>query len=232
MSVPPPRRKRCRISAASPTVGARRFQGSAWPAARYGEGSAKGGRLLLISFGVSFRLPFPSPSGPGRAAGRRREARLQLGEGKPSQKPVCRATSASRRPLNAGSHFGTQPIAEGDMPTPKNPSPTASQNTKQKEEQELGGRQRYRRSREATLLPRALPAVSNHAPQGSEPAQIPNYFLLQCRACILDGAFPVLAGEKRQPLCLPASPLLPAERSPGGSLGKQTPRLANEERFF
>lgn len=118
------------------------------------------------------------------------------------------------------------------MPTPKNPSPAMPQNTKQEEEQELGGRQQCRRSREATLLPRALPAVSNHAPQGSEPAQIPNYFLLQCRACILDSVFPALAGEKRQPLCLLALPLLPVEQSPGGGLGKQVPRLASEECFI
>lgn len=105
---------------------------------------------------------------------------------------------------------------------PKNPSPSLPmpQNTKQ-EEQEWGGDQRRRRSQEATLLPppQALPAVSNHAPQGSEPAQIPNYFLLQCRACILDGVFPALAGGKRQPLCLPV--LLPlAEQSLGGGFGK------------
>lgn len=82
------------------------------------------------------------------------------------------------------------------------------------------------------MPPRALPAVSNHAPQGSEPAQIPNYFLLQCRACILDSVFPALAGEKRQPLCLPALLLLPAEQSPGGGLGKQAPCLANQKRFI
>lgn len=105
------------------------------------------------------------------------------------------------------------------------------QNTKQEEERELGGRQWCRRSREATLPLQALPAVSNHAPQGSEPAQIPNYFLLQCRACILDGIFPALAGEKRQPLCLPALPLLPAEQSPGGCFGKAGASFSKQGMF-
>lgn len=70
---------------------------------------------------VSPSLFSPPPVWGG--AGRRKEARLQPREGKPSQKPIFRATSASSRPLNTGSHFNTQPIAEGHTPTSKKPKP-------------------------------------------------------------------------------------------------------------
>jgi len=178
---------------------------------------------------VSPSLSFPLRSGQGEKEGGERPACNRGWKENPPEKPAFRATSASSGSLNTRSHFSTQPIAEGDTPTPKNPSFPHAPKHKARRARELGGRQRCRRSREATLPLRALPAVSNHAPQGSEPAQIPNYFLLQCRVCIFDGVFPALAGEKRQPLCLPALSLLSAERSPGGGLGKQAPRLASGE---
>lgn len=52
MLVLPPHRRWCQIST-------HWFQCSA----RCGEGSTDGGKLLFISFGVSFRLPFPSRGG-------------------------------------------------------------------------------------------------------------------------------------------------------------------------
>lgn len=170
MSVPPLRRRRCQISA-------HLFQG--------GEGSADGGKLLFISFGVSFRLPFPSRGGEREGGDRHHH---NQGKENPPKKPVFGAVSASSRPLNARSHLGAQPTANTKK-NPPNPSPPYPQNTKRRRAARAGRASAAQAEPGGHAAAGALPAVRNHAPQGSEPAQIPNYFLLQCWECILDGVF-------------------------------------------
>lgn len=231
-SVLPPCRTQRRISAASPTVGARRFQGTAWAAARYGEGSTKGGRPLLISFRVSFHLPFPSPSSPGqeREGGERRDC--NQGKGKPSQEPVFRATSASSRPLNARSHFGAQPIAEGDTPMPKNPPPAPCPKTQSKKRSKswegvsgAGGVGRPR----CRCKPSQLLAITRRRGQSRHRSQIISCF--NAGRVFWTAFFQLSPGKNVSPYAYRHCRCCRQSKARVDVLGKQTPRLANKECF-
>lgn len=196
-----------------------------------------------FSFPLGFRFAFPFllpslsfPLWSREGSGKEKRGMTATGGRKTLPKATfwrhSRFQRISKSPFR--SHCCAQSTARGDTPKmpffpPLLPCP---QMTKHDEERELGGRQRRRRCREAPLPPRALPAVSNHAPQGSEPAQIPNYFLLQCRAWSLDGVPPALAGEGKKK----TSALVPTRccRQSKGRVevgGKRVPRLRNEEWF-
>lgn len=135
-----------------------------------------------FSFPLGFHFAFsflPPPVRGGGGAGRRREARLQPGEGKPSQKPVFKVTSASSRLLNAGSHFGARPIAEGDMPTPKKILPPPCPKTQSKKKSKswegvssAGGAGRPRCCRE----PSQLLAITRRRGQSRHRSQIISCF--------------------------------------------------------
>lgn len=136
-----------------------------------------------FSFPSGFRFAFPFL--PGAGSGKEEIGTITT-RGRKTL-PKSQFLELSTRPLNARSRLGAQPTAEGDKP--KSFTPPCPQNTKRRRGARAGRATAAQAEPGGHAAAGALPAVRNHAPQGSDPAQIPNYFLLQCRECILDGGF-------------------------------------------